>query len=123
MNRSLPVLLLVLATATALAAAQTPPPPVGGEAPPGIAPLDWGQISGLLPGFFRSLTQAGGENSGKKALKTLGSRLAMAEPDRETLSRKIDDTMHAVGRPQEFELMGARALPRGERCYGLAYLT
>ena len=97
-------------------------PPAGQDGRPIISPVRWESLRPILPRAFAAL-MPNEDVSGKKAMKSIRQNLAMSETATEAAAKQIDEAMKVTGPYAAYDLVGAQALPRGERLYRLAYLT
>jgi hypothetical protein len=113
-----------LVLAVGLGFAQEPDfaPPAGQDGRPIISPVRWESLRPILPRAFGAL-MPNEEGSGKKAMKSIRQNLAMSETATEAAAKQIDEALRVTGPYAAYDLVGAQALPRGERFYRLAYLT
>jgi hypothetical protein len=113
-----------LALALGLGFAQEPDfaPPAGQDGRPIIPPARWESLRTILPRAFGTLMPSE-DASGKKAMKSIRQNLAMSETAADAAAKQIDEALKVTGPYAAYDLVGAQALPRGERFYRLAYLT
>lgn len=97
-------------------------PPTGQDGRPIISPVRWESLRTILPRAFAPLMPSE-DASGKKAMKAIRQNLAMNETATEAAAKQIDEALKVTGPYAAYDLVGAQALPRGERLYRLAYLT
>ncbi|MCI0658637.1 MAG: hypothetical protein L0170_16415, partial [Acidobacteria bacterium] len=109
---------LCLALALGFGFAQEPDfaSPAGHDGRPIIPPVRWESVRPIVPRAFAAL-MPNEDASGKKAMKSIRQNLAMSETAADAAAKQIDEALKVTGPYAAYDLVGAQALPRGERFY------